>query len=112
MKFLLDNNLSHKLVSKFSELVEECQHVRNIGLESSEDIKVWQFAKDNGYIIVTKDEDFSFMSHVYSYPPKVIWLKIGNCSTNEIERIIEDNINEVNAVLDLDVGIIEIEKLA
>ncbi|MEE8056989.1 MAG: DUF5615 family PIN-like protein, partial [Pseudomonadales bacterium] len=107
-----DNNLSHRLASKFSKLVEECQHVRNVGLESSEDMKVWQFAKDNGYVIVTKDEDFSFISHVRGYPPKVVWLKVGNCSTTEIEKIIGNNINEISVALDSDVGIIEIEKLA
>ena len=36
--------------------------------------------------IVSKDSDFNARSSVFGAPPKVIWLALGNCSTNQIER--------------------------
>ncbi|MES2275554.1 MAG: DUF5615 family PIN-like protein [Bacteroidota bacterium] len=48
------------------------------------DILIWSFAKSNQYHILTFDEDFSELQNLYSYPPKVIWLRTGNISTHEI----------------------------
>jgi predicted nuclease of predicted toxin-antitoxin system len=60
-------------------------HVRDFGLERASDSTVWAFAKENGYAIVSKDSDFHQRSLVFGHPPKVIWLRLGNCSTTDIE---------------------------
>lgn len=111
MKLLFDNNLSYRLTFRLADLVDECQHVRNIGLDDADDLFVWEYARDNDYIIVTKDEDFSFLSRLNGFPPKVIWLKIGNCTTKDIEQLLVTNLDDIRATLSEDVGIVSVEQL-
>lgn len=87
MKLLFDQNLSHHLVEALADVYPDCQHVRNVGLKASPDTQVWNFARSNGYTIVSKDADFYQRSLLLSFPPKVIWLKLGNCSTQAVEQL-------------------------
>lgn len=80
MKLLLDENLSRRLVTFLLETFPGTTQVALIGMEHASDEKIWQFAKENDFIIVTKDADFYEMSALYGQPPKIIWLKTGNQS--------------------------------
>ena len=62
----------------------------------SSDTDIWEFAKSNDYIIVSKDSDFHQRSFVIGFPPKVIWIQKGNCSTNEIQGILCKHFSEKN----------------
>ena len=83
-KYLLDENLSRKLVDKLAHVYPKISHVAIEGLANKFDVEIWQFAKNNNLIIITKDNDFSDMSHLYSCPPKVIKLNCGNKNTEYI----------------------------
>ena len=53
------------------------------------DEKIWQFARQNGYTVVTFDADFFDIVTLKGFPPKIIWLRSGNLTTSELaERII------------------------
>jgi predicted nuclease of predicted toxin-antitoxin system len=95
VKLLFDQNLSHKLVRALADLYPNSAHVREVGLKTSADRLIWEHAKDNGYVIVSKDSDFYQRSLLYGQPPKVIWIRRGNCSTGEIERILRDHFDEI-----------------
>jgi predicted nuclease of predicted toxin-antitoxin system len=88
LKLLFDQNLSYKLARAFLDEFPGSVHVRDVGLASSDDLEVWQYAKQFGFTIVSKDTDFSQRSFLFGPPPKVVWIRLGNCSTNEIEEII------------------------
>jgi predicted nuclease of predicted toxin-antitoxin system len=88
MKLLFDQNLSHRLVETLADVYPDCQHVRNVGLKTSPDTQVWNFARNNGYSIVSKDSDFHQRSLLLGFPPKVIWLKSENCSTRAVEQLL------------------------
>ena len=90
MKLLLDANVSWRLVSILEEHFGECTHVDNISeLEFPEkDTKIWQYAKDNEYTIVTQDNDFNDLISVRGFPPKIIWLRTGNCSRKFIADLL------------------------
>lgn len=88
MKLLLDQNLSWRLVSALEDLFPGSKHVRDIGMGSSSDDDVWDYAKKSGFMILSKDSDFQQRSLLYGAPPKCIWLRIGNCSTQEISELI------------------------
>jgi predicted nuclease of predicted toxin-antitoxin system len=81
MKLLLDANLSWKLVSLLKDHFGECIHADNISeLEfPAKDTKIWQYAKDNGYTVITQDNDFANLLVMKGFPPKIILLKTGNC---------------------------------
>lgn len=96
MKLLFDHNLSPRLVSLLADLYPNSNHLFNLNLDTAEDSFVWEYARDNDFIIVTKDSDFSELSLLRSFPPKVIWIRIGNCTTNELESLIRSNTKEID----------------
>ena len=88
MKLLLDENISYKLVNKLQEFFPGIKHISEFQLNSIEDKMIFQFAKENDFAIVTFDEDYFTLSVLNSFPPKIIWLRTGNLSTNELEEIL------------------------
>ncbi len=91
MKLLFDQNLSHRLVWALGDIYPDCQHVRNVGLKEASDTQVWEYARNNGYAIVSKNSDFYQRSLTLGFPPKVIWVRLGNCTTADIERLLRRN---------------------
>ena len=88
MKLLFDENLSYKLAELVSDIFPDSTHVRNVGLNSAEDPEVWKFAHDHRFVIVSKDADMHDRSLLFGFPPKVIWIRLGNCSTRQVEVLI------------------------
>lgn len=84
MKLLYDENLSPALVAQLADLYRGSAHVDDLGLGRADDHQVWKHAKDNGFCIVSKDSDYYDLSVLHGHPPKVIWLRSGNCTTREI----------------------------
>ncbi len=109
MKLLLDQNLSPRLVRRLADLYPNSSHIMEVGLDRSLDKEVWNYARQHEYIIVTKDVDFSELSLVQGFPPKVIWIRRGNCSTHDIETILRKNLNLIKAMNeDASTGILEL----
>lgn len=96
MKLLFDQNLSHRLVGILADVYPDCQHVRNVGLQKAPDTQVWDFARSNGYSIVYKDSDFHQRSLVLGFPPKVVWVRLGNCSTKAVAQILRAHVVDVD----------------
>jgi len=95
MKLLFDENLSHKLPRLLEDIFPNSIHVRNVGLESADDPVVWEYAKNNGLIIVSKDADMHQRSFLFGPPPKIIWVRLGNCSTSEVELLMQKNCDAI-----------------
>ena len=112
MKLLFDQNLSYKLVRSFSDEFPGSAHVRDLGLASAADIDVWEYAKQFGFTIVSKDTDFSQRGFLFGPPPKVVWIRLGNCSTKEIEDILHSYSAEILQFgLDLDSSFFPIDPI-
>ena len=86
MKLLFDQNLSPRLCARLQDLWPDSVHVRAVGLAAADDSEIWEYALRHGLAIASKDGDFSARSFLYRAPPKVVWLAVGNCSTEDIER--------------------------
>ncbi|HRK22300.1 MAG TPA: DUF5615 family PIN-like protein [Fimbriimonadaceae bacterium] len=91
MKLLLDQNLPRSLCRSLRLSGVSWLHVANEGLDKSIDRDVWVAAREGGFVIVSKDRDFADMSVLYGPPPKVIWLRLGNCSIQEIEQLLKES---------------------
>lgn len=52
---------------------------------------IWDYAEDNDFMIVSKDADMHDLSLVLGNPPKVIWLRLGNCSTRQVEELLRED---------------------
>jgi predicted nuclease of predicted toxin-antitoxin system len=80
MNLLVDNQLPAALARYLVDNGFGCRHVLDLGMETSDDREIWQLAKDEQLVIVTKDEDFALMADRESEAaPQVIWVRIGNC---------------------------------
>jgi predicted nuclease of predicted toxin-antitoxin system len=87
-----------------------CLHVTKTGLEvPATDIEIWDWAKNNGFTVVTNDEDFMSLLQQKGYPPKIILLRIGNQKTSYIVSILTQHQAEIQAFHeDADLGLLEI----
>jgi len=90
VKLLLDQNLSRRLVAALADVYPGSTHVALSDLERAGDLEVWEFARSEGFAIVTKDTDFHQLAIFRGPPPKVIWVGLGNCRTGEIEALLRD----------------------
>ena len=100
MKLLFDENLSPKLVARLTAEFPDSIHVSRVGLDQADDMTVWAFAAANGLTIITKDADFSEISLRLGAPPKVIWLRRGNCSVDDTVAMLHDYVDGVRSFLD------------
>ncbi|BAP57897.1 hypothetical protein THII_3600 [Thioploca ingrica] len=88
MKLLFDQNLSPRLPHSLADLYPNSLHVRTINLHDATDTAIWNYAKQNSFILVSKDSDFQQRSLLYGSPPKFIWIRLGNSSVQEIENLL------------------------
>ena len=96
MRFLFDQNISHRILKLIAKDYSDSTTVKNEGLINAPDREIWEFAKINDYIIVTQDSDFIDLNSLYGFPPKIIWIRTGNLKTQSIVDILVDYSNEVN----------------
>lgn len=82
-KLLLDQNLSFKICKKIEDIFPEAKHVSDVRLNGCDDLSIWNYAKNNNFTIVTFDSDFIDISALNGFPPKIIWIRTGN-TTSEI----------------------------
>lgn len=97
MKLLFDENLSPKLTSRLSDIFPDSLHVREVNMEATSDPVVWDYAKNNDLMIVSKDADMHDLSLVLGNPPKVIWIRLGNCSTSQVENLLRRDFEAIKS---------------
>jgi predicted nuclease of predicted toxin-antitoxin system len=99
LRLLLDENLSPRLIAAIVDLYPGSNHVENFGLMSATDDEVWRFAANNGFAIVSKDSDFSERSVLEGSPHKVIWLRVGNCTTEHTVNVFKSQSENIGRFL-------------
>jgi predicted nuclease of predicted toxin-antitoxin system len=102
VKLLLDENLSPRLMDLLSDLYPGSDHVHNLNLGAANDSEVWDYAKLHGFAIVSKDSDFAARSVLEKDPPKIIWIRLGNCSTGDVERLLRSAHEMIRGFLEED----------
>ena len=91
MKLLLDQNLSRKLVPHLDERYPGTSHVLLLGMSRSDDSDIWYYARLKGFTLVTKNTDMVDLCVLRGAPPRVIWLRIGNCTTEVVRELLDRN---------------------
>jgi predicted nuclease of predicted toxin-antitoxin system len=99
VKLLFDQNVSPWLCQALEDLFPSSAHVRELGLREAADVTIWDYAASHGFAIVTKDADFRQRSFVEGHPPKIVWVRLGNCSTKAIEALLRHRASEINEFL-------------
>ena len=95
MKLLLDENLSRRLLSPLAVVFRQSSHVVLEGLEQASDLQVWEFARANDFVIVTKNDDFSALSALRGHPPRVIKLTLGNSDNDRVLAVLLMNSQQI-----------------
>jgi len=98
VKLLFDHNLSPRLIRRLADLYANSSHVYLLGLDRADDQAMWEHARREGYLIVTKDADFGDLCMLFGFPPKVIWIRRGNCKNKDIEDILRRHGEEISAL--------------
>lgn len=88
MKLLLD---SDRIIHRIVDLYPDSNHVKTLALTNTDDAVIWEYAKINNFVIISKDSDFYQRSLLYGHPPKFIYLRIGNSPTSKIIEILRDS---------------------
>lgn len=110
MRLLIDQNLPPRMARALAEHFPGSLHVRDIGLAAAPDEEIWDFATAHGYAIASKDSDFCDLSIVAGPPPKVVWVRRGNCSAQAIHVILEENVAALRAFLtDVEAALIALD---
>ena len=95
MKLLFDQNLSPNLTEVLRDLFPGSLHVRDAGLDAATDAAVWAYAKEQAFVVVSKDADFRHLGFTYGPPPKIVWIQRGNCTTREIATLLRQRSGEM-----------------
>jgi predicted nuclease of predicted toxin-antitoxin system len=88
VKLQLDENLSDRIISRIADLFPGSTHIKAVGLKEADDRVVWEWVKQNGFTIASKDTDFHQRAIVFGHRPKFIWLRVGNCQTSLITNLL------------------------
>jgi len=91
LKLLLDQNLSYKLIADLEPNFPGTSHVLRLGLDQSPDSEIRDFAAQHGFTPLTKNTDLVDLCVLRGAPPKIVWLRVGNCSTALIRDVLERN---------------------
>jgi predicted nuclease of predicted toxin-antitoxin system len=109
VKVLIDAQLPPALVETFAINGVEAVHVTAVGLVAAADREIWDYALESRYSIATKDEDFFLRSVVSNSPtPFIIWVRRGNCSNRELQKLIADALDQIRLAHDSGERLIEI----
>ncbi len=108
MKFLVDNQLPVTLASFFQDKGFESKHVIELGLDSANDHAIWNFASEEDWIVVSKDEDFLHIAKSKPGTAQLIWVRIGNCRSRALLSAFEKLWKTLELALKAGEDIIEI----
>ena len=91
----MDNNLAPKRVSHLADFYPDSNHVALMDLGTDDDFRVWEKARFNDFCLVMKDSDFNELLAKNGFPPKIIWIRIGNCTTKKIIELLQTHHEEI-----------------
>src|SRR5207302_7823098 len=86
---------SPRSVSRFDSCSRCC-------LKAADDPVLWKYAQDNSLIICSKDSDMHQRSFLLGYPPKIVWVRLGNCSTSDVAQLLRKHFTAIEAFADDD----------
>ena len=96
-RLLFDENLAQRLVLELATEYPGSTHVlRELGPRPTDEA-IWEFARGQQLVIVTKDEDFQRFSVWRGFPPKVVWIRLGNASTATVAALLRHHVEQVRA---------------
>ena len=97
MRLPFDHNLSPALKTLLGDLYPQSLHVWVLEMGTASDTLIWDYALAGGFVIVTKDADYRDLSIARGHPPKVIWIRLGNCPTSAVDALLRNRRDDLTA---------------
>jgi predicted nuclease of predicted toxin-antitoxin system len=107
MRFLVDDQLPPALARWLAAKGHDANHVKDVGLTGATDRKVWERARIDGAVVVTKDEDFLNLQRQVP-GPAILWVTMGNGSKAELLKRMEMGLEEIVAALEAGELVVEL----
>lgn len=109
MTLLFDQNLSHRFIAALRDLFPDALHVRELGMDQSDDLAIWEHPRIHDLVIVTHDADYSDWNKIRGAPPQIVWLRCGNASVDQVHLKIRHAADRILCMgKDPEVGVIEV----
>jgi predicted nuclease of predicted toxin-antitoxin system len=110
-RLLFDQNLSPRLVNQVADRFQGSLHVLDVGLSVAPNAEVLEFAHGQDLVVVTKDKDFADLVTSRGNGPRILWVMLGNVTTDEISKAILDDADSIHRLLDdPDVQIVQLTR--
>ncbi len=100
MRLLFDEQLSDRLPALLADVFPGSLHVARLAGTGVNDDRVWRLAIEHDCILVTRDEDFNRLSVLRGAPPKVVWLRLGNCTTSTVAEVLRRHEKDLESFAD------------
>ncbi len=96
MKWIIDAQLPPRLKPWLNQKGEDAVHVFDLenGLQMP-DTLIWQYARENQCIIISKDKDFFDFATLFGNPPQTVFISVGNCSTEQLISVLEKSYDDI-----------------
>jgi len=105
----LDAHLSPKIAKWLkSELGLEACSLKFLGLQEADDEVIFRAARKADIIFLTKDQDFAEMVIRLGFPPRVVWLRVGNTTEENLKEILSDRLGDALSYIEAGESLVEI----
>ena len=94
-RLLFDEQLSEELCKAVADIFPGSLHIRLLGQGGAADATVWDLARQRGCLVVSKDEDFHLLAVLRGAPPKFVWIRLGNCTTEDIAQLLRRRYDDI-----------------
>jgi predicted nuclease of predicted toxin-antitoxin system len=109
MTIWIDAHLSPAIATWIkSQFGIEAVALRDLGLRDAEDLEIFETAKAQKAIVMTKDSDFVDLVERLGSPPQIIWLTCGNTSNSRLREILSETLPRVLELLAAGEALVEI----
>jgi predicted nuclease of predicted toxin-antitoxin system len=110
MRSLVDAQLPPALAHWLGDKGYAASSVRDAGFLRSDDGSIRNYAREGGWVLVTKDEDFAEEEMNFHAGPPVVWLRIGNATNRVLFAWLEPILPEIIRQLESGQSLVEVRK--
>lgn len=100
MKFLIDQNISKRIIESISDISPEAMHVKDLEYYDRSDFELWDYALKNNSILISTDKEVFDRSILSNPSPKIIYVEGDVITTNKMEWAIRINLETIEHFLD------------
>ncbi len=108
MKFLVDNQLPEALARFLNEREHDARHVLELQLDAADDAEIWRHAVSEGRVVVSKDEDFTYLAGQPTAATALVWVRLPNCRTRALLAAFERALPALISALEAGNRVVEI----